>query len=201
METNEAVTQGSAANEALSFEKVWAMFQETDRQMKETDRLFKKLREDSNREWKKASKLVGGLGNRFGKLAEHMVVPNIEKKFNDLGFHFKESAKNKKIWDHESGKILAEIDILLENDDTVIALEIKVKPEHKDVDDHVDQMEVLRRSGNRAQDPRKYLGAIAGAIMEESVRAYILKKGFYVIEQTGDTMQIYAPEGFKPREW
>jgi hypothetical protein len=38
-------------------------------------------------------------------------------------------------------------------------------------------------------------------VISEAVRRYILKKGFYVIEQTGDTVQINIPPGFKAREW
>jgi hypothetical protein len=37
--------------------------------------------------------------------------------------------------------------------------------------------------------------------MKTAVRNYVLKKGFYAIEQSGDTVLINIPEGFKPREW
>jgi hypothetical protein len=62
-------------------------------------------------------------------------------------------------------------------------------------------MGVLRRHADRNQDKRRYQGAIAAAIISEPVRRYILKKGFYVIEQAGDTVQITIPKGFKAREW
>ena len=39
------------------------------------------------------------------------------------------------------------------------------------------------------------------AIMNEEVRKYAHKTGFYVIEQTGDTVKIDIPEGFIPKEW
>jgi hypothetical protein len=50
----------------LAFEKVWAMFEETDRRFKETDRKISKL------------------GGRI----EHLMAPNIMEKFNSLGFVF-----------------------------------------------------------------------------------------------------------------
>jgi hypothetical protein len=37
--------------------------------------------------------------------------------------------------------------------------------------------------------------------MPKEVRNYTLKAGFYVIEQTGDTVTIDIPQGFKPRQW
>jgi hypothetical protein len=82
-----------------------------------------------------------------------------------------------------------------------IAVEVKAKPQYKDVDRHRERMEVLRRWADRHNDKRKFLGAIAGAILPKEVRNYTLKNGFYAIEQTGDTVRIDVPDGFKPREW
>jgi hypothetical protein len=42
---------------------------------------------------------------------------------------------------------------------------------------------------------------VAGAIVADNVKEYALKKGFYVIRQSGDTVTIENPETFKPREW
>ena len=170
-----------ADTEALTFEKVWAMFQETDRRMKETDRL------------------IGKLGNRFGEMVEHLVVPNIKEKFNALNFNFDKISQNVKI--SNNGRSLAEIDLMLENGDVAIAVEVKANPLQKDVDDHVRRMEVLRQRADAKNDRREYQGAIAGAIMSDEVRDYAHKTGFYVIEQAGDTVKINIPEGFNARVW
>jgi hypothetical protein len=167
----------------LTYEKVWAMFQETDRKFRETERIVSKL------------------GNRFGELVEHLVAPNIRKKFNELGFCFTKSAMDVEISDPHNPKTDTEVDILLENGDIVVAVEVKSKPNNKDVNDHVKRMEILRRHADDKQDKRRYQGAIAGAIIIKTVRDHILKKGFYVIEQTGDTIQINIPQGFEAREW
>jgi hypothetical protein len=37
--------------------------------------------------------------------------------------------------------------------------------------------------------------------MPSSVKAAALKAGLYVVTQTGDTVKIDIPEGFKPKEW
>jgi hypothetical protein len=105
------------------------------------------------------------------------------------------------IKDPQNPKNNAEVDVLLENGDIVIAVEVKSKPNSKDVNDHVRRMEILRRYADEKQDRRRYQGAIAAAVISETVRRYILKKGFYVIEQTGDTVRINIPKGFKAREW
>jgi hypothetical protein len=161
---------------------------EIDRQMQETAR-----------EMKETNRRFGDLGNRFGELAEHLVVPNIEEKFNALGFAFEKVALNQRLID-PSGKRYAEIDIILEGDNTVIAVEVKSKPRKEDIDIHISRIEALREK----TDPRiskRYIGAVAGAIMIDEVREYIHQNGLYAIEQTGDTVKISNGEGFIPRQW
>jgi hypothetical protein len=170
--------------------------EKTDLQMKETDLLIK----ETGKQMKETDRRIGELGNRFGELAEHLVAPSIREKFNELHFTFEQMSQDVVISD-STGRFLAEIDILLENGDTVIAVEVKSKPAQKDIDDHVNRMEILRRRADARRDTRKFRGAIAGAIMKEEVRGYAHKTGFYVIEQTGDTVKINIPENFRPREW
>ena len=176
--------------EGLTFEKVWAMFQETDRRMKETDQQIK----ETNR-------LIGKLGNRFGELVEHLVAPSIMEKFNERGFTFTTISQDYKMVEPGNPKAITEVDILLENDDIVIAVEVKAKPKQVDVDDHILRLEKLRSAADRRRDNRRYQGAIAGAIMGSAVRDYALQMGLYVIEQTGDTVQINIPDGFVARDW
>ena len=175
--------------ETLNYEKVWAMFQETAQRFKETDRKFKET-----------DKKLGELGNRFGELAEHLVAPNIRQKFNELGFKFEQMSQNIEIADLNDN-LIAEIDLLLENGDTVIVVEVKAKPLQRDIKDHIKRMDILRRRADTRKDKRKYQGAIAGAIMSKEIRNFAHKTGLYVIEQSGDTVKISIPENFKPREW
>ena len=218
-----------ADTEALTYEKLLVMFQETrlgiqetrlsmqewtDRQMQERelqiqehdqriregDRQMEEIRREIREMSKATDKKIGELGNRFGELAEHLVAPSIKEKFNELKFTFEQMSQDIEISD-ASGRCIAEIDILLENGDTVIAVEVKAKPLQKDVDIHVNRMEILRRRADARNDKRKYQGAIAGAVMKNEVRDYAHNAGFYVIEQTGDTVRINMPAGFRPREW
>jgi hypothetical protein len=181
-------TESYEPQRGLTFEDVWTALMETrkliekvDLQQEETDRKF------------------GELGNRFGELAEHLVAPNIIKKFNALGYRFNHVSRDHEL--HGPGGVFAEIDLLLENGKFVMAVEVKAKPLMKDVDGHKKRMAVIRNRGDEHGDQRKFLGAIAGAIMTDTVRNYALESGFYVIEQSGDTVKIDVPKGFKPREW
>jgi hypothetical protein len=164
-----------------TYDRIEQVMAETAIRMRETDRQ------------------IGALGNRFGELAEHLVSPSIKEKFNALGYHFEAVSQDTEI-KYPDGQYV-EVDILLENDDISIAVEVKAKPKERDIDEHIERLEFLRRYKDRHHDSRKLQGAIAGAIMSDSVRNYTLKAGFYVIEQTGDTVKIVKPDGFTPREW
>jgi hypothetical protein len=194
----------------LSFEKVWAMFQETDRKFQETDHKFQetdhKFQEtdrkfqETDRKFQETDRKIGKLGSRIGDLVEELIVPNILEKFNRLGYVFGKVAPNVRYSDGR-GQIIAEVDILLENGDTVLAVEVKTNLTDSDVRDHVTRMGKLQRYAKAHQDKRKLIGAVAGAIASEEVKAFAVKQGFFVLEQSGDTVRINVPEGFKPREW
>ena len=195
-----------------TFEQFWASFQEskkesdrqiqeirelqkeTDRQMKETDRRLK----EAERLVTKNGEQIGGLHNSFGNLAEHLVAPGITKRFNELGYHF-DCVAERGLRFYEKGKIKAEIDILLENSDHIIAVEVKSSPKERDIEHHMQRLTLLRKY--RQGDKRKILGAIAGAVFTKDVKEAVLLAGIYVLEQSGDTMQIDAPDDFVPAEW
>jgi hypothetical protein len=209
----------------LTFEKVWAMFQEsdrrmqklseeTDRKMRETDRKMQETAQQMRetdlmiqevaQHIKKTDENIGRLGNRFGELAEHLVAPNIVRKFNALGFHFSDisTGLRKIVLDESSGQKIAEFDIILENSESIIGVEVKAKPSERDVENHSRRLEILRRHRDKIGDRRKKIhGALAGAIMPDSVKAAALEEGMYVITQTGDTVKINVPEGFVPKTW
>jgi Holliday junction resolvase-like predicted endonuclease/tetrahydromethanopterin S-methyltransferase subunit G len=177
----------------LTFEKVWAMFQETDRKFQET-------RAEIKESQKVTQKIVSDLGRKFGSVIEYMFIPNLHEKFHQFGYTFGKSSDHILIQDRIH-QIFTEVDVLLENGDCAMVVEIKAQPNNNDILDHVERMEKLRQWADLHNDKRKLYGAIAGAIIRDNIRDYILKQGFYVIEQSGDTVNVIAPEGVKVRAW
>ena len=90
---------------------------------------------------------------------------------------------------------------MLANKESIVGVEVKSKPSGRDVKDHVRRLETLRRYKDEIGDKRKIYGAIAGAIVTDTVKNAILKAGLYAITQTGDTVKIDVPEGFTPKTW
>jgi hypothetical protein len=199
----------------ITFEQVWAALMD-DR--KENNRLIQKMQEEGGRREQEARRIreenarimkdltlqMGGLHRSFGELAEHLVAPGIVSRFNELGYHFDSVApQGIEIYEDESQKkLLTEVDLLLENGECLMAVEVKSKPAEKDIAHHIRRLEILRNWRERRQEkPKRILGAIAGAVFPTSLKEAVIAAGLYVIVQTGDTMKISVPEGFKPREW
>jgi hypothetical protein len=197
--------QTQAIGEGLTFEKVWAAMQESNRRMEAmSERVWEQIRateremEENNREF---NRRFGEFTNRFGEVVEYMVVPTLITKFRELNFEFTKAHRDTQIVDRKND-IITEVDAFLENGDKVMIVEIKSKPDIRDVDYHVERMEKLRRYADLRNDKRAYLGAVAGVVMSEPVRVYALKNGFYLVEPSGDTFTITEPQGkYHPREW
>jgi hypothetical protein len=249
LEDDMAMTSAAQAAEqakGLTFEKVWAMFQETDKKFQETDKKFqetdkkfqesraeydrkfqesraehelmmadiKKIQRETARIFKEngeqlkeadriitdLGKQMGGLHNSFGDLVANLVAPNLPSKFRELGYTFTRCSCEMKFKDSED-KTLAEVDAWLEDGDAVMAVEIKGKLLKKDVSEHLERMKVLQSYAKEHGDKRKLLGAVAGGITRKDARDYAVQNGLYVIEQSGDTLKIEMPKGFKPKTW
>jgi hypothetical protein len=178
-----------------TLEEFWVVFTKSQEEAlaihRETERIVKNV-----------SRQMGDLHNRFGEMAEHLVAPGIIRRFNELGYHFDDSiAERVRLLDNSGQKILTEIDLLLENGEYSIAVEVKSRPTEKDVVHQENRLKILREHKDRRNDRRKIRGAIAGAVFPEDAKTAALEAGLYVIEQSGDTMRINVPEGFRPREW
>jgi len=198
--------------ETPSFATVWKALQEvaerqreTDRQMKETERIIKESAKETDRQMKETDrrldKKLGDLGDRFGEMIEHMVMPSLVKKFRELGFVFTK-ANPRTIIDDVDHNILTEVDITLENGDKVMIVEVKSKPKTEDIKDHTRRMEKVKAHAVLHNDSRKYLGAIAGMVFNKIEKTFALKSGFYVIEPSGEEFVITVPKGdCSPREW
>jgi hypothetical protein len=178
-------------------EETAQQIKETDQQMKETDRQMK----ETDRQMKETDRRLGAFTNRFGEIVEYMMVPNLIAEFNELGYTFTKAYRDTKIKDKKNG-IFTEIDVFMENGDSVMIVEIKSKPNTDDIDEHIERMEKLRAYADLRGDSRAYYGAMAGVIMGDSEKTYALKKGFYVIEPSGESLAITKPEGaHTPKAW
>jgi len=186
----------------ITFEQVWVALmenreqqKETDRQMKETDRQMK----ETGRYLKELGKHFGDFTNSFGDVVEYMIAPNLQEKFNAFGYDFQEASTKVKIRDKKND-IKFEIDVYLQNGDTAMLVEIKSKLLIGDINGHIERIEKMRRYANLRGDTRKFIGAVAGVVVEDKERTYALQNGFFLIEPNGENFFITPPPN-KPKEW
>ena len=194
-----------------AYEEIWEILRENAEQQKivkqmmeenaEQQKITERKIKETSEQMKRTDERMGFLSNRFGELAEHLVAPKIHERFNELGYHFTERADNGWIIYGEDGKTKAEIDLLLQNGDTVMAVEVKTKPKVKHIEEHIKRLEILRDNRKKLNDQKHVEGAIAGAIFGIEEKKATVEAGLYVIEQSGDTMMISVPVSFKPRRW
>ncbi|MDR2393235.1 MAG: hypothetical protein LBD93_03660 [Treponema sp.] len=191
METTHAAPEWRAIAD-----EIWAIIRENAQGLKE-------LRESqmaTDKQMKETDKRFGALSNRFGEMVEYMVMPNLVEQFDALGFTFTKA--NRSVIKDKEHDIFMEVDALLENGDQVMAVEIKTKPDINDIKYHIERMEKLRKYADLHGDKRGYLGAVAGVVFNDSEKGYALKQGLYVVEPSGETFKITAPQDpCRPREW
>ncbi|MDR3147516.1 MAG: hypothetical protein LBU00_03955 [Treponema sp.] len=242
--------EAAAAAKGLTFEKVWMLMQETDRQIKEmskaadrrqaevteqikrfseeskreqaetarqikelsketdkqirelskeTDKQIKELSKETGVQIKELSQNIGGLNNSFGKWAEEMISAKLWEKFKALSYTF-EHGGPEKYW--EDDRLVAQVDMLLENGDYAMPVEIKSVLRIEHVKEHLKRIVKVRGQLDKRGDRRKLVGAVAGMVVSDNVRKYAQERGLYVLVQSGDSVAVAdVPEDFKAQEW
>ena len=204
----------SAPQSPLTYEGILEMFRQNAEQRKETDREFDRKfdrmieeadrrRKDIDQQMKETNKKISALGSRIGEIVESMVSGNgnIVDKFYALGYKITEWNPHKKFWDPDTN-IRGEVDVFLENGDAAILIEVKTSLETADVRDHIKRLEKFRRYADVKGDKRHFIGAVAGAVVDDEAKNFAHENGMYVIVQSGEAVEIVTPpEGFTAKEW
>ena len=181
---------------------------------KETDRILKELSEDRkelsenrketerelkslSREVKSVSTSVGRLGNRLGEFVEEAVRPSAVRLFRERGIDVHEVHQN--ITAKRDGDVL-EIDLLVVNNNDVIAIECKSNLGIDDVNDHLERLEKIKRLLPDHKNKR-ISGAVAGMVIPENIAMYAIRKGLYVIGQNGEHWELQNDMSFKAKIW
>ncbi len=183
--------------------------QETDRRMQETDRLIRELRDqsrDSDRRLRETERMVrevstqlGRLGRRLGEFVEEMVEPAVVRLFQECGWRVHRTMQRLECRDDE-GRLRAEVDLLVINEDTAIAVECKSHLSVEDVREHVERLEKFKACWPEYARYR-LLGAVAAMVVPEDAKRYAYRQGLYVLAPSGETMRVCNDASFEPRVW
>ncbi|MBI2968371.1 MAG: DUF3782 domain-containing protein [Bacteroidetes bacterium] len=149
------------------------MFQETNKQFKETDRKIKEL-----------SNLFTG---QWGKLVEALMAPGCLKLFRDRGIDVMRCHPNVTV-EKENRKLL-EIDLLLINTGEIVVEEIKTTARKKDIDEHLDRIKKFKGFYPEYKTWKVY-GAIGALLYTENSDEYARENGFFVLKATGEGLVV-----------
>ncbi|MDR1175522.1 MAG: hypothetical protein LBK83_08655 [Treponema sp.] len=194
----------------LSFEKVWAMFAESDQRHAETVEIVREVGRRQAENEKLLAQLeknvdrvtgnVGGLNRSLGELIETLIAARLWEKFPQYGLA--RAYQRLPLYD-EKNVIRTDIDILLVNTDMCMAVEVKRELDHRrDVDEHLKRMQLIRQYPPEQVGNKQLVGAMAGGVVDADVKKYAYESGFFVLELTGESVHLIPPpEGFEPKKW
>ncbi|CAK0758358.1 DUF3782 domain-containing protein [Gammaproteobacteria bacterium] len=175
------------------FQETDRKFQETDRKFQETDRKF----QETDRKIKELSKNLGDIGNRLGEFVEHMVEPTVVRLFQAQGVAVHEVHSGVQAERNGEG---IEIDLLVVNEDVVVAVECKSKLTEEHVNLHVLRMEKLKRM-LPAYRHHQAFGAVAAMVVPADIARYAQQQGLYVLAQRGESIEVRNDADFCAKAW
>ena len=174
-------------------------------QMKERYAEYDRVRKETN-------KKIGDLGNSVGRIIEHMLGERIIEKFQALGYRVEHPVRRNCSFMNSNMGLYGEFDLSLVDTDLIILISVKTTLETKDVRRHLEMIEEYRRHIDAvgfAQPPfthmlptTRFIGAVAGAVVEKEAMDFAHANGLYTIAQSGDAVEIVpTPEGFQAKVW
>ena len=176
---------------------------EFDRRM---ERMIQKVAEQQAKtdlQIERTNQNVGALGSRIGDIIENMVGGRILDKFQALGYEVDDYVRKHAFQNKKLG-IAGQVDLMLHDGDVAILIEVKTTLEITDVRKHLERMEKYRRYANAFGYGKhmRFVGAVAGAVIEGDAVDFAHANGLYTIVQSGEGVEIVPmPENFRAKEW
>jgi hypothetical protein len=181
-------------------------FQDTDQKFQDTDRKFQESSREFDLRFRETEKLIkelraaiGQLGGRLGEFVEEMVKPAAIRLFHERGLDVRQVFRNVTRYD-DQGRYVMEIDLLVVNTDTAVAIECKSNCSVDDIDEHLIRLSKIKEFFPQYAGFHLF-GAVAAMVMPDDVARYAYRKGLYVLTQSGETIVIRNDEKFVPKEW
>ena len=192
----------------LSFEKVWLMFQETDKKFKETDEKFKEtdkkfqetdrlLSEKFKETDKKLNKLERLFTSQWGKLVESLVEGDILTLLNQRGIKVTDTLKRRA---GLRDGVNYEFDIIAINGTEIVIVEVKTTLRSEDIRQFLDKLKQAKKWMPEYSD-KKVFGAVAFISEDAGTATMAEKNGLFVIRATGDSASIVNTKSFVPKAW
>ena len=173
------------------------ILKELSAEIKETSREIKEVQKETAREIKAVNTSIGRLSNRLGEFVEEAVRPSAVRLFRERGIDVHEVHQN--VTSDREGSAF-EIDLLVVNNQDVVAIECKSNLSIDEVNEHLERLEKIKRFLPDHVNKR-ISGAVAGMVIPANVATYAIKKGLYVIGQNGEHLELRNEKSFTAKTW
>jgi len=191
----------------LTQDDIWKMITETSRQIKEnaqqikqinldikqmnaeTAEYIKQSNDDANQKLDKLARLLGGIGNSNGELAEEYFYNAFYRDRTFVNEHFDKIKKN---MSYNNGEVEAEFDLILFNGKSVALIEVKynAKPENIEIDKIIFRVGVFKILFPEYKNHNIYLG-VAAMSFHKSIVWHLHRAGIATIRPVGKKMVVY----------
>ena len=186
----ELIMATKRTTEKLDFDKVWLMFQETDKKFQETDKKFQETD-------KKLRKLEDLFTSQWGKLMEKLVEGDLIKLLNERGIKVNYThSRTKGIY---NGKKF-EFDIIAENGEEIVVVEVKTTLRSSDVKEFINKLKIFKEILPKYVN-NKVIGGMAFLDSASNSELMAENKGLLVIKATGSSASITNSPDFVPKVW
>ncbi len=187
-------------SQELSFEKVWLMFQETDKEFQKTRQLMDenaRRSQETERKLDKLAKMYGGVAENNGAFAEEFFKRGLEKHSSLFGIEYNQVGTLQK----KTKKLQGQYDIVLYNGDAMVIIEVKYKLHPIDVEDFYHRKLPNFRPLYPEYSDKAVIGAVAGLSVPDDSIELAQKFGFLVLTQSGENITVVNETGFVPRKF
>lgn len=156
----------------------------TDEQLKRTDEQLKRTDEQLKRTDEKINKLI----SNWGKLLEALIKPSSVRLFRERGLDVKKIIQRAELSTSDGRK--TEIDLLIDNTDTIILVEIKTTLSVNDVKEHIEKRLNCFYDYFPEYKNKKVYGAVAYLNVNGDADRYTYKNGLFVLTLSGEDMIV-----------
>ena len=191
-------------SDPVTLEDIYALFQrsqeEADRRFAEADRRAAEAEERLARAEAiaaQANQAVNSLSSRWGRFVENMVAPAALHLFQDRGIAVQEVYQRVR---SARGNLNLEIDILVVDDDVAVIIEVKSRLTQDNIRQVLRSLERFKAAFPHYTDYQLY-GAVAAIEIDKDVDTYADNQGLFVIQQSGDSVEISNTSDFTPGTW
>jgi Holliday junction resolvase-like predicted endonuclease len=143
------------------------------------------------------SRRFDDLGSRLDEFVESMVEPALVELYRARGLDVSEV--HRRVTSRRSGERI-EIDLLVVDGDTAVAVECKSRLTKEEVERHVERMNKFKRLLPKYADMQIH-GAVAGMVVDEDAVEAAQAAGLWVLAQSGETVALKNAPDFTPRVW